>query len=165
MRQCHESHSCQYRHPRVADETGEDIAVVAVRLQPAGHTLNEVEERPTADDDVIAQYHERDKHACNALDAPPLARRELGKGRDRIGMCVPADEELAHHDRDANHGNADEIDEDERRAAIVADLRRETPHVAQTDGRACGCQHGSQLAAKITSFICHSTFNNLPFTI
>jgi hypothetical protein len=71
---------------------------------------------------------------------------------NRIGVSVTANKELAHHDRDAYHSDAEEIDKDECRATIIADFSRETPHIAQAHCRARGCQHGAYLAAKVRSF-------------
>jgi hypothetical protein len=135
-----------------ADEAGKDLTIVAVRLQPSANRLNEIEERPATDDDVVREYHERDEHASNSLDAPPLARCELCKRMNRIGVSVTANKELAHHDRDAYHSDAEEIDKDECRATIIADFSRETPHIAQAHCRARGCQHSAYLATKVRSF-------------
>ena len=64
---------------------------------------------------------------------------------------MSAYKELAQHDGDANESNAEELDHDKCRAAVVPDLGRETPNIAKTYGRTCRGQHCSYLTAEVTS--------------
>ena len=50
---------------------------------------------------------------------------------------MASDDELAHHAGDAQQQHARQIDDDESRTTILARHIRETPHIAQSDGRAC----------------------------
>ena len=65
---------------------------------------------------------------------------------------LAADGQLAHHDDEAAAGRQNQVDDEEREAAVGAHLVGESPDVAQTDGRADRGHQESEIGSKAFSF-------------
>jgi hypothetical protein len=71
-------------------------------------------------------------------------------------MSTAANQELAHHDRQSEQDDAQQIYNDKRRPTVLTRFNRETPYIAQTYGRTSRCKHNTKFAAKVFSF--HSLY-------
>ena len=56
-------------------------------------------------------------------------------GIDGALPTTPADEDLGHHDRNSDHGDAQQVNQDEGPATVLTGHVREFPDVAEPDGR------------------------------
>ena len=63
---------------------------------------------------------------------------------DRVQAHPPADGVLHHQHGDAHEGDGEQVDQDERGAAVGAGHVREFPDVAQADGGAQGGGEGPE---------------------
>ena len=81
---------------------------------------------------------------------------------DRLALARASDEDLGHHDRDADQGNAEKIDQDKEAAAVLARDVRELPDVAQADRRAGRRQHEPQPASPLRALVAHGVSERCP---
>ena len=100
--------------------------------------------------DQDAQDHQQDGHAVvvgrrerggqpkaeSARDLRQARRtdREVLESLDRIALRGAPDGEFRQHHRQADQRDAEEIDQDERAAAVLPRDEGEPPHVAESDG-------------------------------
>ena len=61
---------------------------------------------------------------------------ELLEGTNRIETGFTSNGKPGQHDGQTHHGDADQIDEDERAAAVLADNIRKLPDITQADSGA-----------------------------
>jgi hypothetical protein len=109
-------------------------------VQGPADAFHEIEERPARDDRVVAQKNEAAQHTPQTYEAPYGSERLL-EGPDRAFLGLPTDQQLGHHDREPNRGDADEINENERTAVVFPRDEREFPQVAEADGTTSGGEH------------------------
>jgi hypothetical protein len=113
----------------------------------------DVMHRPAGDDAIEGEQDERREDAEDA-DALPGVRtaRQLIEGLHRRTLGGTPDREFAHHNRHADHENADEIDQNENAAAVFARDVGEFPDISESDrGPGTGEQEADP-ASPMTSF-------------
>src|SRR5690606_30571603 len=116
---------------RHGDEAHGVEAVPAIRglpESPADGTL-EILQRPAGDHRVIAEQQHRGGDAEPADDTPEaLAAGDL-IGRHGVALRVPADRQFGDHEGQADEGDAENVDDQEGAAAVVARHIGEAPDV------------------------------------
>jgi hypothetical protein len=135
-------------------EAGRDLLVGGELRQAPVQAIDEITQTPSGDDRVVAQNHESREDAQAADQAPRGADRRL-EGADGALLRLPADEDLGHHDRQADQGDAHEVDEHERTAPVVPRDVRELPQVAETDGASRGGKHEADARTPVVASLLH----------
>ena len=102
----------------------------------AGHGLDDVGQRPPAHHGVKRQDEKPGEHAHEPDDHPRRAGRQSAERANGIESGPPADGELRQHDGEPHHRDAEQVDEDERPAAVLPGDVGKLPDIAQPDGRA-----------------------------
>lgn len=106
----------------VRDLGVEEVAHGEIHGEPAHGpphgAREEVEERPARDDRVVREENEPAEHAPATDDGPERTDRGL-EGADGALLCLPADEQLGHHDGKADRQDAEEVDEDEGAPVVL----------------------------------------------
>ena len=92
---------------------------------------------PTRNHPVIADDQCRCEHAHVAHPFPRCAVGQFRIGTSRIGLCVPANEELTKHHGDTHDQDTEEIDDDEGRTTVLTCHVWKAPYVSQANSTAC----------------------------
>ena len=139
--------------------TGEECAehltaAQAVRAEGRAGQVADVEDdvlqAVAAEGAVKAHDEERGSDTQPADPLEALGQRPVGGDGTLAGFA--ADGQLAHHDDKAAQNREDQVDDEEREAAVGTHFVGEAPDVAQADGRAdCGHQE-SKIGSKAFSF-------------
>ncbi len=120
-------------------EDGIDVIGAGSDEHPGGGAEH-IGQRPAGDHAVIGQDDEPRHYTAPAQVLPAaIAALFRGQGAQRIDGALPTattQHDLGHHDRDADQGDADQVDEHEGPAAVLTGDIGEFPDIAQTDGRA-----------------------------
>ena len=122
---------------RLLQEGGEGGAEVRCSLsgEAVGARLDDELQCPACHHGVVAQDEKACQHAEESHPTPGSTRCKDAVGSCRVGTRAASDEELGNHDRHAHEQHAEQVDEDKRRSTMLSCLVRETPDVAQSDGR------------------------------
>ena len=101
----------------------------------ADDRLEGVVHRPAGDHDVEGQDDEAGDHAEPPDHAPAgPAALEFPERFDGLGLCGPADHDFGDEDGQSDQSDAEEVDEHEEPATVLARDVGELPDVAQSDG-------------------------------
>ncbi len=144
----HDPHKADKRGngDRADRQRGAKRTVRRQRLERAA----EVRRRSGVEDEIARVLHEpagdvrivdhqdegarRDKDAQDAPEALPPRRRQNGQGGGEAPVRAAPDAQLGHQKRQPQQEEEGEIDDDERRAPVVADYVGKSPHVPQPHG-------------------------------
>ena len=148
----HEQGVPEQHLPGVRQEVVEDPRrELAVGTHEGAATQTEhVRHGPTGDHGVVRENEEAREHTHPTDQGPETAGAAVPNQRaQRVdGTLSPgaAHQDLGNHDRDADGGDADQVDENEGAAAVLAGDVGELPDVTQSDcGTGCG-EHEQQAA-------------------
>ena len=131
--------------------------------------LAEVVDGPAGDQGVVGEQDEAAGDAESPDRAPGAAAHSvlggLDEGADRTLPGTPPDHEFGHHDRQADQGDRDQVDEDEGAAVVGVGDVRELPDVAEPDRGADGGEDEPELTepAAFAGVVCHAT--SLPVVV
>ena len=140
----------------IGRELGEEVADrLLVTTDLTGEREPDVGDRPSSNHAVEGQNARAGQHP-ETTDQPPAGSganvRERANGRL---LGAPTNRQLAEHDRKADEENADQIDEDEGRAAALTDLSWKPPDVSKSDGRTCCGEDESGASSPRSTVSCH----------
>ena len=114
-----------------------DLLAVHPGGEAAGEEFAEVVHHPAGDAGVVHHQQAAADHAEPAMDVPLLTRLFEGLIRPhRTFAAGAADGQLHRHNGDAHDDKADEVEQDEVPAAVLAGDGGEAPHIADADGTA-----------------------------
>ncbi len=141
--------------PGVGDLRVEDGPGLRPRREAPEHPLRgprEVVERPARDHRVVAEQDEAAQHAPHPDDAPRGSDRLLERAHHALLRRAP-DQDLGHHDRQADGGDAHQVDQHERAAVVLPGDEGELPQVAEADGAPGGREDEADARAPVAALL------------
>lgn len=124
-----------------------DVLRVAKEMTEGGGV--DVLKTPAGDNGIVARDEEAREDAHSAYGGPELsASRDAGIGTSGIGLACTTDDELADDAGNAEHHDADEIEDEENGTTVFARHVGETPYVAQAHSGAGSSEDDSQAGAE-----------------
>ena len=155
VRQQGEDDGVEQRFPRVLREGVEERFVGfggTDACEFARERVDHVFQRPARDHQIEAHDEQRSQNTVVAQDRP--AARKGAVGAHGVAVGIASDGEFRKHDRHAEQQDAEDVDQQERAAAVLPCDIGETPDVAQSDGAARRDEHGAQPAAECGPMSC-----------
>ena len=90
-----------------------------ISVQGPSDALREGTEGPSGYDHVIGLYHRSGQHPQPSGDGPYPSIPQFGEGRNRAELRGTADDNLAHHEGEADYENRQKVDNDERPSVVL----------------------------------------------
>ncbi len=101
----------------------------------------QVVQGPSGHHRIVGQNNKGGEDADPARQLPGgAATLQAYKGTDSVAPGMSADHQFRHHDRQADQGDADQVDQHKSAATVVAGDVGKLPDVAETHGAAGGRQ-------------------------
>ena len=132
----------------VVEYVSEEVAALsgeAVHTEYLQYEAEHVAHDESAEDVVERQQTERRQYAQQAQ--PLVLLSELRISADGAEAGLTADGQLAEHDDHADEDDQEQVDNQEREAAVATHFVREAPNVAKADRRADGRHQETKVGA------------------
>ena len=139
-------------------------------VELAARQTEDVEHGPAGNHRIEGEDQEPRQHAHPADHRPPSGGAspllQYTHGIDGALSTRSPEHDLRHHHRHADEGDANEVHDDERAAAVLAGDVGELPEVPQTHRRTRRSQHEQQSAGPHAVFgdvVCHGQSSRMPW--
>ena len=145
------------RHPWIGNKFIENLGKIMGSLtgKLVGKSKHGIFDGPSCHYAIVAHDEEARKHAQASHPLPLSAGSQFLIGTGCICLRVTSNHEFAQHDWQSDEKDTCDVDDDESSTTISSRFDRETPNIAQSNGRTRCRQHCTYFTTEIFS-ICHS---------